>query len=84
MTRFKVPENLAISDSGFLFMASTGETFTLNETGKEVFKLIQSGFEEADIIEKIITEFDIDKTGFERDLHDFVSQLKNYSLISSL
>jgi hypothetical protein len=79
---FKVPENVAVSDSGFLFMASTGETFTLNETGKMVFNYIQSGLTEHEIAEKIVEEFDVEITSFERDLSDFIIQLKNYSLVN--
>ena len=29
MNEYIVPENIAISESGFLFLAGTGETFTL-------------------------------------------------------
>lgn len=84
MNKFKVPENVAISDSGFLFLPSSGETFTLNETGKDVFRLLQSGLTEDEIAGKIITEYDTDKDAFQRDLHDFVQQLKSYSLINEL
>lgn len=84
MMKFKVPENVAISDSGFLFLPSSGETFTLNETGKDVFRLLQSGISEDEIADKIVLDYDIDKVGFQRDLHDFVQQLKNYSLINEL
>ena len=38
-----VPKNLAISESGFLFSPSNGESFTLNELGIWIFKLLQSG-----------------------------------------
>jgi hypothetical protein len=81
MNNFIIPENLAISDSGFLFLSSTGETFTLNETGREVLKLLQQKFSYSEIVEKISNDYDVDLTEFEKDLDDFISRLKNYSLL---
>ena len=82
MSIYKIPENLAVSDSGFLFMPSTGETFTLNQIGKEIFRMIQTGTEEEEIVKQIVSDYEIDNNSFEKDLHDFISQLKNYSLIN--
>jgi hypothetical protein len=81
MNNFVIPENLAISDSGFLFLSSTGETFTLNETGREILKLLQQKFSYQEIVEKISDEFEVDISEFEKDLDDFISRLKNYSLL---
>jgi len=49
--------------------------------GKEIFRLIQSGTDEESIVNQIVSEYEIDNNSFEKDLHDFISQLKNYSLI---
>jgi hypothetical protein len=84
MSQFHIPENLAISNSGFLFLPSSGESFTLNEIGKEIFKLLQSGSASDEIINKIISEYEIDKSTFEKDLDDFIAQLKTFYLIKEL
>ena len=54
MSNFIIPENIAISESGFLFLAGTGETFTLNQIGKEIFNLIRSKSSEGEIINSIV------------------------------
>jgi hypothetical protein len=84
MSKYIIPSNLAVSDSGFLFMPSTGETFTLNIPGREIFRMVQSGKEYDDIIEYVIAEYDIDKSSAEKDLGDFLGQLKNYNLMKEL
>ncbi len=84
MNQFHIPENLAISDSGFLFMPSTGESFTLNEIGKEILRLMQSGSTSDEIINIISNSFEVDKTSFEKDLEDFIGQLKNYNLLKKI
>jgi hypothetical protein len=81
MSTYAVPESLAVSDSGFLFLASTGETFTLNAIGKEIFKQLQNGDDLPTIRSKILSEFDVEGTTLERDLDDFVTQLKLFKLI---
>ena len=81
MSTYAIPESLAVSDSGFLFLASTGETFTLNAIGREIFKLLQSGDNLQAVQEKISEEYDVDRATLERDLDDFVTQLKFFKLI---
>jgi len=81
MTNYIVPQNVAISDSGFLFQPATGESFTLNEIGKLIFKMLQSNSSGEQIIEKVCEEYDAEAKSVERDLEDFITQLKHYSLL---
>ena len=83
MAQYVVTESLAVSDSGFLFLSSTGETFTLNEIGKEIFKLLQSGNDSQSIEEKVLSQYDVDRTTFERDFDDFLNQLNSFKLIAT-
>jgi len=43
ITAMLVKGNIALSDNGFVFNPATGDSFTLNETGKVVLTLIKSG-----------------------------------------
>ncbi len=81
MKNFIVPDNIAISDSGFIFLPSTGETFTLNEMGKEIFKLLQAKKSLEEISSEIIKEYDIDEHTLERDIEDFILRLKSLNLV---
>lgn len=80
-SNFVVPESLAVSDSGFLFLAATGETFTLNPIGKDIFTMLKNGDTLAAIRERVATEYDIDTTTLERDIEDFLTQLKHLKLV---
>ncbi len=81
MSNYFVPENIAISESGFLFLASTGETFTLNQIGKEIFNLIRYKSSEEEIVNSITNSYDIDKATAHKDLADFITQLKHYLIL---
>jgi hypothetical protein len=84
MSKYLIPSNLAVSDSGFLFMPSTGETFTLNSLGREIFRMIQTGKDFDEVLEFISAEYDIDRSSSDKDLTDFLGQLKNYNLIKEI
>lgn len=82
-SNISVPESLAVSDSGFLFNASSGESFTLNPIGKEIFLLLKQGETLSAIKGQILEGYNIDAATFERDMEDFISQLKHYKLVTT-
>ena len=81
MNDITISSNLAVSENGFLFLPTTGESFTLNPTGILVLNALKEGKESTVIIKMLIDEYDIDTATAEKDFHDFVSQLKNHNLI---
>ena len=81
MSNYNLSSNLAVSDNGFLFLSTTGETFTVNEIGKIILKDLKNGSDSKNIFNKIIEEYDIEDKILERDLEDFFNQLNVYNLI---
>ena len=77
----KVKKNLAVSDTGFVFDPGTGDSYSLNPIGQEIFKLMKEDKEPSDIQEKILSKFDVDKTTLEMHFYDFVTMLKHYQLM---
>ena len=56
----KTKGNIAISESGFLFDPTTGESFTFNPIGLEIFNYLREE-KSLDEIKEIMTEkYDID------------------------
>ena len=70
-----IKENIALSENGFVFNPSTGDSFTLNNTGKEVLQLIKEGKTIDEITNLMIEKYDVDSSTLERYLTDFVSDL---------
>jgi hypothetical protein len=73
--------NIAISDNGFVFNPSTGDSFTMNNTGKEVILLIKEGKDEAQITDLMVEKYDVDKNTIERYLADFMNDLNANNLL---
>lgn len=78
---FKIKPNVAISDSGFIFNPFSGESYSVNPVGKEIFSFIKEGKEFDEISEQMLQKYNVDKDMLERDYGDFLSMLKQYQLI---
>lgn len=77
----KIRKNIAVSDTGFVFDPSTGESFTVNETGQEILNLLKKEKSYDEIAAAITTRYDIDRSGFEKYYQDFIEMLNHYHLI---
>lgn len=76
----KIKKNIALSDSGFVFNPSTGESFSVNPIGVEIMQLLREGKDSNQIKANIIKQYQIDEATFERDLDDFINMMKHYLL----
>jgi hypothetical protein len=79
--QMKINENLAISESGFLFNPTTGESFTVNPIGAEIIELLKEGKTDGQITELLLKTYQIDSQTLQKDLHDFNDILKQHQLL---
>ena len=73
--------SLAISDNGFIFKPSTGESLTTNEIGLMIINLLKEGKSADDIISAITEEFDVDAISAGRDLYEYLDFLKREKML---
>ena len=74
-------QKLAISDEGFIFDPETGSSFTVNQTGLFILKLLKEGKSQEEIVEALTEEFDVSREEAARDLIDFLEQLRLNGLL---
>jgi Coenzyme PQQ synthesis protein D (PqqD) len=77
----KLKKNIATSEEGFVFNPSTGDSFTTNPVANDVINLLKEEKAEKEIIKIICERYDVEESQFEKDLDDFKSQLKDYSIL---
>ena len=65
--------DIAVSNTGFVFDPSTGQTFWLNKTGLFIVKMLQAGVDMGEIVEKMLQEFSIDRDTALEDAREFLS-----------
>lgn len=76
----KIKNNIAISDSGFIFNSNTGESFSVNPIGVEIINFLKKDKSKDEIKKIILEKYQADDATFERDFYDFVSILSHYFL----
>lgn len=76
----KIKKEIAISDSGFVFNPSSGESFTANSIGIEMFHYIKEGKSYDEIRELVLDKYDTNEAAFEKDYQDFTAILEYNNL----
>lgn len=76
--------NIALSENGFVFNPSTGDSFTMNNTGTEVLMLIKEGKNIDQIADLMGEKYDVDRVTLVRYLEDFLSELGSHNLLEEL
>lgn len=80
---FKLKKNVAISESGFLFVPSTGDSFSVNPVGITIIHELQKGSAEDSILTAIAEVYEVDRNIAEKDMYDFLHKLKQLNLIEN-
>lgn len=78
----KIKKSLAISDTGFVFDPSTGDSYTLNPTALEIIQLLKKDHSPEQISEIITQKYDVDESAFERYFYDFIGMLRQMQLVA--
>lgn len=73
----KIKKNVAISESGFIFNPTTGDSFSTNPIGLEIIRMLKDEKSKDDIRKAILSKYNADESTFEKDYYDFVMMLQN-------
>lgn len=76
-----IRNNIAVSESGFIFDANTGDSYSVNKTGRIILKMIMEGKDQEEIAEIILAEYEIEKQTLLHYINDFTQMLNRYELM---
>ncbi len=71
---------LAVNEEGFVFDPSTGESFTVNQTGLRVMKLLKENQSSQIITKELMEEYEVSSEEAEKDVADFIDHLRSFQL----
>lgn len=74
-------QNLAISETGFVFNPATGHSYTTNEVGLKILNLFKSKLSDDNITRHICEEYDVSEDEIDIDLNEFKLSLEKNFLI---
>jgi hypothetical protein len=77
----KLNKNLAVSESGFIFNPGTGDSFSVNPIGAEVISMLKEDKSPEQIKTTLLEKYDVEKTLLEKDIDDFLSQMKDNNMM---
>ena len=77
----KLKRNIAVSESGFVFDPTAGESYSLNEQGIEIINLLKQNQTNEEIAAYMTENYDVDADDFEKYYFDFIGMLKQFKLI---
>jgi len=74
-------QRLAVSDEGFIFDPETGNSYTVNRVGLFILELLKRGKSPQEIVKTLTDEFEVSPEEAQRDLIDFLEQLRLFGLL---
>lgn len=77
----RIKKNIAISDTGFVFNPTTGDSYSINQVGQEILGYLGENKSREEIISLMTSEYDIDAPSFEKYYFDFISMLRQFELL---
>lgn len=77
----KLNKNLAVSETGFIFNPTSGDSFTANEIGTEIINLMKESKNIADIKAALLAKYDVESSQLEKDVDDFIVLLRDNNLV---
>lgn len=81
MYTMRIKKNIAISDTGFVFNPTTGDSYSINQVGQEILGYLGENKSREEIISLMTSEYDIDAPSFEKYYFDFISMLRQFELL---
>lgn len=76
----QLKKNIALSDTGFVFDPSTGNSFSTNPIGLSIIKWLKEGRSSDEIKTLLLADYSTDEATIEKDLYDFETMLTKLKL----
>jgi PqqD family protein of HPr-rel-A system len=77
----KIRRNIAVSETGFVFDPTSGESYSINREGQEIIAMLKDGKDPKEISETMCAGYEIDPASFEKYFYDFIGMLRQFQLI---
>lgn len=77
----KLKSNIAVSETGFAFDPTSGESYSINKVGQEILQQLKEGKSTEEITMAMTGEYEIDNASFEKYYYGFMGMLRQFQLI---
>ncbi len=77
----QIKKNIAVSETGFVFNPTTGDSYSINQVGQEILGYLGKNKSSDEITSLMTSVYDIDPASFEKYFYDFLSMLRQFELL---
>lgn len=77
----KINKKIAVSESGFVFDSSTGDSFSINPLGIEIIGMVRENKTEDDIRKILLDKYEVSVPVLEKSLSEFLGSLRSAKII---
>ena len=77
----KIDPHVAMSETGFIFHASTGDSFSVNTVGRKILSLIVEGKSRSAILASLKAAYEAAPEQIEEDLDDYLHYLRSLKIL---
>jgi len=79
----KINKKIALSETGFVFDAGTGDSYSINPIGVEIIEYIKQNLTKEEIKRKISEKYDVTTPELEKSLDDYFGALNTFNILDN-
>ena len=74
-------QDLAVSETGFVFDPHTGATYSTNPTGLRILQALKDGQGTTEVVDALSEQFDATGADVARDVEEFIRLLRHHGML---
>jgi PqqD family protein of HPr-rel-A system len=76
-----INKKIAISETGFIFNPSTGDSYSMNPIATEILEMLKRDMSEDEIKKTLLEKYDVNKSVLEKSYDEFIDTLIKLNII---
>ena len=79
----KINRKVALSETGFVFDAGTGDSYSINPIGVEIIEYIKQNLTKEEIKKKLSDKYDVTTPELGKSLDDYFGALNTFNILDN-
>ena len=76
-----VNKKIAISETGFIFNPTTGDSYSMNPIATEILEMLKKEMNEEDIKNALLEKYEVSKSVLQKSYDEFIDTLKELKIL---
>jgi PqqD family protein of HPr-rel-A system len=76
-----INKKIAVSETGFIFNPTTGDSYSMNPIAMEILEMLKKNMSEEEIIKTLFEKYDVSKSILNKSYDEFIDTLKKLNII---